>query len=117
MIRVYLLPVEIIDGTEIVAGCQLIHDALLECTEDAGIRKLIQDTTPDEHDSLLSDCISWRDATQEEIDRYHAQVVITPPDPDIEKAKELLATSPPAITMPEMWELLRIFGRFRGLCD
>lgn len=33
---------------------------------------------------------------------------------DERRALEILATSPTAITMPEMWELLRIFGRQFG---
>lgn len=36
------------------------------------------------------------------------------PDPDTIRAAEILATSPSAITMPEMWELLRIIGRRLG---
>lgn len=39
------------------------------------------------------------------------------PNPDRIRAKELLSTSPAAITQPEMWELMRIFGRFHGLTD
>lgn len=51
----------------------------------------------------------YRPATDEEIAML--------PDPDIERVKELLATSPAAITMPEIWELMRIFGRRLGLSD
>jgi len=46
-------------------------------------------------------------ATQEEI--------ASMPDPDIDRAEEILETSPAAITMPEIWELLRIIGRRLGL--
>lgn len=39
----------------------------------------------------------------------------TPPlTQDEIRAGELLATSPPVITLPEIWELLRIFGRKLG---
>lgn len=31
------------------------------------------------------------------------------------RAQELLATSPSAITMPDIWELLRIIGRREGI--
>ncbi len=31
------------------------------------------------------------------------------------RANELLATSPAVITMPEIWEILRILGRIHGL--
>lgn len=34
---------------------------------------------------------------------------------DEARASEILATSPDAITMPEIWELLRIFARRLGL--
>lgn len=33
---------------------------------------------------------------------------------DCERAMALLTTSPSVITMPEIWELLRIFGRRLG---
>ena len=116
MIRIYFLPVESIAGTEQVAGIDYIHDALLLCNEEPDIRKLIMDTTESEHLALvLAGGISDA-ATQEDIDLYHAQVVITPPDPDVEEAKTLLATSPPVVTMPEIWELLRIIGHRFGWC-
>jgi len=38
----------------------------------------------------------------------------SPPDGDIARAEELLASSPQVITQPEIWELLRIFGRRLG---
>jgi len=115
MITVYFLPVGVVDGTEQVAGAEFIHDALLLCTEEPDIRKLIQDTTDIEHSGLVAASgVSW-EATQEEIDRYNARVVITPPNPDMARAKELLSNSPDVITQPEMWELMRIFGRLHGI--
>lgn len=117
MIRVYFLPVRTIDGTEQVAGIEFIHDALLECTGLPDMRKLIQDTTFEEHDALLLVAAENADATPDEIALYHAQVVITPPDPDIKRARELLASSPEVITQPEMWELMRIYGRHLGFLD
>lgn len=114
MITVCFLPVVTIDGTEQVAGIEIIHDALLECTGDAYVRKLTMDTTDAEHAALFMVAVDMREATQEEIDRYHAQVIIEPPDPTILRAEEILATSPDAITQPEIWELLRIFGRRLG---
>jgi len=115
MIRCYFLLVETIDGAEQVDGMEFIHDALLETTAEPNIRMLIQNTTQEEDDELCSVAITDRDATQQEIDRYNSQVIIVPPDPDITRAQELLATSPQAITMPEMWELMRIFGRRLGI--
>ena len=117
MIRAYWLQIETIDGTEQVAGIDLVHDGLLDNTPDPHTRLLIMDTTPDEHNSLTLVANTWREATQDEIDRYHAEVVILPPNPDITRAQELLANSPDVITQPEMWELARIFGRLLGIPD
>jgi len=39
---------------------------------------------------------------------------IDPTPPDVIRAREILATSPSVITQPEMWELMRIFGRKLG---
>lgn len=38
-----------------------------------------------------------------------------PPSPDTLRAQELLTTSPLVITQPEIWELMRIFGRMHEL--
>lgn len=38
-----------------------------------------------------------------------------PPDADTLRAQELLTNPPSAITQPEMWELMRIFGRMHEL--
>lgn len=116
MIRVYFLDVEIIDGAEQVAGIEFIHDALLECTEEPLIRKLIQDTTDAEHAGLAASGAVPAEATQEDINRYHAEVIILPPDPDVTRAMEILECSPDVITQPEIWELLRIIGRRSGWC-
>lgn len=114
-IRVYLLPAVIVDGTEQLFGIEFIHDALLECTEDPNERRLIMDVTVDE-DAFLSDvALENYDATPEETFRYDSQVIITPLDPDVVRAKAILATSPEVITMPEMWELMRIYGRRLGI--
>ncbi|GAH55949.1 unnamed protein product [marine sediment metagenome] len=115
MIRVYFLPVETIDGTESVAGIEYIHDALLECTEEPDVRKLIQDTTDIEHVELISVEAYEAVTTQEDIDHYHALVSSLPLNPDRIRAGELLSSSPAVITIPEMWELMRIFGRLHGI--
>lgn len=36
------------------------------------------------------------------------------PDPELDRINELLEQSPAVITMPEVWELLRIIGRRLG---
>lgn len=114
MITIYLLPVETIDSTEQVAGIEWIHDALLDCTEQPDVMKLTMDTTQEEYDHLYPVAVDAYDASQEEIARYLDQVIITPPDPDTIRAEEILATSPAAITQPELWELIRIFARCHG---
>lgn len=114
MIRVYLLPVENLDGTEQVAGIEIIHDALLLTTADPDTRKLIMDTSDLEHAILEGFANAWWEAYEDEIQQYNEQVEIIPPDPDTIRAEELLATSPAVISMPEMWELMRIFGRRHG---
>lgn len=114
MIATYFLPVETIDGTERVAGIEFIHDALLECTEEPDMRKLIQDTTDTEHTALLIYAISWNEATPEELERFNARVIIREKDADTLRAEELLTASPAVITQPEMWELMRILARRLG---
>ncbi len=114
MIRVYFLPVETIDGTEQAAGSDIIHDALLECTKLPLMRRLIMDTTDPEHAELILVATSWRVATDAELVLYHSLIVISQDDPDTIRAQEILANSPDVITMPEMWELMRILGRRLG---
>ena len=108
------MPVGTTDNTETVAGLAIIHDALLECTDQPDTRKLIMDTTELEHLALSTVAVEVRDATADEIDQYSAQVVITPPDPDTLRAAELLTNSLDVITQPEICELLRIIGRRLG---
>ncbi|MBA7662911.1 hypothetical protein ES703_70944 [subsurface metagenome] len=115
MIRVYFLPVEIIDHTEVVAGTEFIHDALLECTENPEIRKLIQDTTEDDHNSLVAVCHLWTDATPEEIDLYNATVTPEPPDPDADIARDILSTHPGTIEPPALTTLIRIYAKRLGI--
>jgi len=67
MIRVYDLPVIVIDDAETVAGIEFIHHSLLACTEQPLVRKLIQDTTPLEHDGLVAVALEWREAYKIEI--------------------------------------------------
>jgi len=114
MIRTYILPVVNIDGTEQVAGIEIIHDALLLTTTDHFERKLIMDTIALEHAILESFANAWWEAYEDELKQYNSQVEIIPPDPDTIRAEELLANSPEVITQPEMWELMRIFGRRLG---
>ena len=114
MIKVYFLPVETAGGVDVVAGINIMHDALLECTEQPDTRKLIMNTTESEHNALYAVAVETREATPDEIHQYDTQVIITPPDPETIRAEELLKNSPQVITQPEMWELMRIFGRRLG---
>lgn len=110
MLRVYYLPVEPTPDGEQVLGVNLIHDALLECTQEPDRRKLIMDTTADEHASLENMAVLVRDPTQDEIDLFNAREVEPPPDPELDRIQELLANPPSVISMPEIWELLRLIA-------
>lgn len=114
MIRGYLLQVEPHNGTEQVAGIDIIHDALLQTTPNPDVRLLVMDTTTAEHLALALIALECPDLTQEQIDLYNSTVVPYTPDPDTIRAQELLASSPDVITQPEQWELFRIMGRRLG---
>lgn len=102
------------NDTEFPSGIEYIHDSILQPLEQPLWWKLIQDTTPGEHDALSSLATEVRNPTQDEFDFYGANILIPEPDPTYDRACELLATSTPVITMPEMWELARIFGARLG---
>jgi len=72
------------------------------------------DCTLEERDIFHPLAIEARAPTQTELDLYHAQVIIYEPDDDTRSAEEILSTSPAAITLPDIWELLRIIGRRLG---
>ena len=114
MIKVYYLPVETIDGTDVIAGTEYISQAIIDCTEDPDTRKAIANVTQEQHDALVMVAVLHRDPTPEETEYYLSTVIIEVPDPDTIRAEELLASSPGVITQPEMWELVRIFGRRLG---
>lgn len=114
MIRTYLLGVVTLNNTEQVLGSEYIHDALLEATDDPLVRKLIMDTTPEEHAYLVNWALSWSEATQEEIGLFNTMVIIYPPSADYIRTCELLESSPDVITQPEIWELMRLIGRRLG---
>ena len=78
---------------------------------EAGETKSVQSCSNDEH--VVPGAVEIDEA------EFRAFLATLPPipefDPDRVRAAELLLTSPDVITMPEMWELLRIFGRFHGI--
>ena len=113
MIRVYFLRgiVDSQTNTEVIQGSEYIHGAILECTDELQVWKLIQDTTGQENAGLLAVAESWRKATPEEIAKYKADVVIIPPDPDAIRAREIIGSNPNSIPMPIIRELLAIIVR------
>lgn len=115
MIKVYFLPVQTVNGTETVKGIDIIHNAILETAEIPTIRMLIMDTTPEEHISLSTLATQVRDPTPLELENFHALELAPPPNPDIIRLQEILATSSEAISMPEVWEALRLLGRLHGI--
>ncbi len=72
MIWVYFLPVILEDGVETVAGIEFIRNAILDCTEQPYVRKLVMDTTVDEHTILVAVALEVRNPTQEELDLYNS---------------------------------------------
>lgn len=114
MILIYFLPVHIIDDAEQVAGIEFIHNALLECTEDPAIRKLTQDATQEEHEGLFMVALDIREPTQEEIDRFHAEVIPFFPSQDTLDAEAILHNPSIPIPAPDLAKLVRIFGRHLG---
>lgn len=68
MIKVYFLPVERIEGSDVVKGIEHIHRALLECTEKPDVRKLIMDTSPNEDSALAAVALEVREPTTQEQD-------------------------------------------------
>ncbi|GAI84850.1 unnamed protein product [marine sediment metagenome] len=109
MKRVYYLEVERVNNTDTVKGSQYIHDAILGI--EGTLRKLIQDTTKEEHSGLVAVAESWREATPDEIAQLEALPPTPEPTPDELRASEILATSPEMIPQTEIVELLRIICR------
>jgi len=63
MIKVYYLPVERIDNTDVVKGSEYIHNAVLGTTERPSVRKLIMDTTVNEDEALSAVALEVRTPT------------------------------------------------------
>lgn len=114
MIRVYYLEAITENDVNSVKGIDLIHDAILQVTEEPGVRLLIMDTTSEEHDALQAVALQVHNPTPTELELYNATVKVFEKDLDTLRAEELLELSPAVITQPEIWELLRIYGRHLG---
>lgn len=80
MIKVYYLETQRIDNTDTIKGTDYIHNAILQ--QEDTLRKLIQDTTDNEHTSLLAACVTSRAATNDEIAQLQAFLATIPPPPD-----------------------------------
>lgn len=89
MIRVYYLETERIGNTDTVKGMEYIHNTILGVEDD--LRKLIQDTTDIEHNGLIGVAVSWRAATNEEIELLATLPAPIPDPPDIVLIKKYLA--------------------------
>jgi len=84
MVFVYYLETRIINGVEAPLGIDFIHDAILDAED--GLRKLIQDTTDEEHRELTKVAKSWREAKDEEVaalNKMKAEHLVTPPSRDL----------------------------------
>lgn len=114
MLRVYELLVEVVNGQEVIDGLQFCREGVLICTIMPTVKYLIQDTTQAEHTGLVDVCIGWHNPSPDEWLMYDVLHITPVTDPDYERAKQLLATSPAVITMPQVWELLRILGKKHG---
>lgn len=71
MIKVYYLPVERIDNTDIVKGSEYIHNALVRCTEKPNVRELIMDTTSDEDNALSVLALDVRAPNEKEVEAFN----------------------------------------------
>lgn len=114
MIRTYFLSVTIVNNTEVMAGINVIHDCLVETTDQAMVRRVIMGPTDAEHALLAALAASWNEATIDERDRYYALVTPLPPDPDYDRACEILSNPTIPIPATELAELVRIFGKRLG---
>jgi len=115
MIRVYYLPVSTVDNTAIVSGLDLIHDAILLCTADPLVRKLIMNTTATDHEALISLAESHREPTQAELDLFNSLPPIPPPNPDKLRLQEIVDNPTEAIPQTEVWEAIRILTKLQGI--
>ena len=79
MIRTYSLTTELIDGAEQPKGIEHIHHAILDIEDTK--RKLVQDTTDEEHNALVAVADSWRKATTEEAKQLTDMKAGIPADP------------------------------------
>lgn len=67
MIKVYYLEVKSLENREQVNGSEIIHHAILECTDKPEVRKLIMDTTYDEDVALTALAIKVEEATSQDV--------------------------------------------------
>ena len=87
MLKVYYLKTEVTDGTEYVKGHQFVHHAIVEV--EGNLRKLIQDTTPEEDSALTALASKVREPTTEEKSRFQAFLLELPSEPARDLIKEI----------------------------
>jgi len=87
VIRVYYLKTQRVNNTDIVNGNEYIHGAILD--DEGTLRKLIQDTTDNEHAGLIKVAEKWRDATEDEVQQLEAMKAHFPYEPPRNLAQEI----------------------------
>lgn len=87
MLKVYYLKTEVRDNIEYIKGEQHIHRAILEV--EGNLRKLIQDTTPEEDSALTALASKVREPTTEEKSRFQAFLLELPSEPARDLIKEI----------------------------
>lgn len=71
-IRAYYLKTSLVDGTEVVDGIDIIHDAVMEDTSELGIRLVIMDADASEDSELSKLSIIVREPTKKEVEFFNS---------------------------------------------
>ena len=87
MLKVYYLKTEVRDNIEYIKGHQFVHHAIVEV--EGNLRKLIQDTTPEEDSALAALASKVREPTTEEKSRFQAFLLELPSEPARDLIKEI----------------------------
>ena len=83
LIKVYLLPVDLVNGADVIRGSEYIHNAVVECTEAPNIRKLIMIPTTLENTALSLLALEVREPTEEEVNTYIGRLEVEAPVRDL----------------------------------
>lgn len=71
MLKVYYLPVELVRGVERIKGAEFISQAIVECTEEPGVRKVIINQNP----NLARLALKVEEPTPEDIAAFKSPVI------------------------------------------